>query len=224
MKNKIGTKAFFKALSAASVFLVAFMSLEPAITDAATTQNLNSIVTQTVTDEITITAAPSPVPLSGTITGLGGGSVTGSTVFTVKTNCQNGFNMFLKASTDPAFTSSTSNFVDYVPTVAGTPDYNFSVPATASEFGYSVKAATDADIMQPFKSNGVDTCNTGSTITPQKCWLDFTTSDYQVISRNSLTSSTGEAETVYFRADNGTTHIQPSGAYTAVITATATTK
>jgi hypothetical protein len=61
----------------------------------------------------------------------------------------------------------------------------------------------------------------GSTQTADKCWANFTTADSNIINRTTATSAGGEAETVKFKAQSGSSHFQPQGTYTATVTVTA---
>lgn len=180
------------------------------------------IVTQNVTGEISI-SSPSDVTMSPDIPGMTGGTGDGSATWTVVTSDTSGFNLSLKASTDPAMQSGANSFADYTAAGGTTPDYDWSIAAADSEFGFTVEPATVADTDTKFKDNG-SACNTGALNTADKCWLDFTTSNVQVINRTSgATSSSGEAEVVKFKAQSGTSHYQVEGSYTATITATAVT-
>jgi hypothetical protein len=176
-------------------------------------------VTQSVTEEITI-SHPEDVTMSS-ITGITGGTGTGSATWNVKTNNSAGFNMALKAGSDPALTSGGNSFANYSESTSDVPDYAWSIAAADSEFGYTVEPATEADAAAIFLDNGSSTCGTGSTQTADKCWIKFKTTDVVGINRSTITSASGEDEVVKFRAQSGASHFQPEGSYTASITATA---
>ncbi len=183
------------------------------------------VVTQQVIAETAI-SAPADVNMSGSIAGVTGNlgaPTTGSAAWTVTSNNSLGFQMALKASTNPAMRlDATYNFSDYSPAVAGTPDYTWASPASsAAEFGYTVEPATAADTAAKFRDNGIDTCNIGASNTANKCWYNMSTVDETVINRSSNTSSGGEAETVRFQAESNAKYLA-SGNYAATITATVT--
>ena len=205
--------------SIASAF--GYVNFEPEIVGAATA-NDPVVVTQAVTSEISI-SSPADVTMSPDIAGTTGGTGNGSATWTVITNDTTGFILALKAGATPALASGADTFAEY--TEAGAvPDYTWSVASAASEFGYTVEAATTADLAAGFKDNGSDTCGgAGSLDTADVCWDGFTTSDATVINRSSETGGAGEAEVVKFRAQSGASHFQEEGSYTATITATATT-
>lgn len=167
------------------------------------------IVTQHVDYDISI-SSPSDVVMSGAILGLTGGTSNGSATWNIITSNASGFSMSLKASASPALRSGSFSFADYV--TGGAPDYNWALTDAASEFGYTVEAATAADLVYNFKDNGSNTCGGAGTLdTPDKRWLGFTTSNVQVINRTSMTSASGEDETVKFRAQSGASHFQEEG-------------
>jgi len=179
-------------------------------------------VTQSVTSEITI-SAPSDVTMSPSIAGISGGTGDGTATWTVKTNDTSGFNMKIKASTTPALQTGSYNFADYTEASVGTPDYTWSIAAADSEFGFTVEPATVADTVTAFKDNGVTCGGAGAANASNACWDGLSTTDIDIINRSSITSSTGEAEVVKFRAQSGASHFQQEGTYTATITVTAVT-
>ena len=202
------------------IFPLLFAILEPQVTRAVTDA---ITVTAEVTEEISI-SSPADVLLASSIpgmTGNPGSPASGSATWTVITNNATGFNFKIKASTDPAMQNSDGEyyFFDYTPAAAGSPDYNYVQPAVGSaEFSYSVTAATAADADTPFRNDGAQ-CGTGANNTDNQCWWDLTTADVTVISRNSRTSSLGEAEKVNFRAESNGSFLK-EGYYDAYITVT----
>lgn len=216
-------KILVKSLSAVTmlgIVSLGFLSLEPSVRAASVSDDIT--VTQGVTTELTI-SSPSDVTLSPTIAGMTGGKGTGSATWTVTTNNLAGFAMSIKASTDPALKSAQGNsFADY--TQAGTvPDFTWDVAAADSEFGYTVEPHTVEDTVQAFKDDGSVCGGTGTANAADKCWKGLTTSDFTVISRSHETPQAGEAETVKFEAESGSSHYQVQGSYSAVVTVTAVT-
>jgi hypothetical protein len=206
------------ALIISLLALTSFLTFEPEIIKAVTDE---VVVTQQVTSEITISSPPD-VTMTPSIPGVTGGVGNGSAQWTVTTNDTAGYNLKIKASTSPALQSGSYSFADYTPATATVPDFNWSVAASASEFGYTVEASTTADLDQSFKDNGT-ACNTGTSDTVDKCWLNASTTDEQIVNRSSQTDADGENTTVKFRAEVGSNSFQEEGSYTATITVTATT-
>ncbi len=201
---------------------MAFAILEPQITKAVAD---NVTVTAEVTEEISITS-PADVLLASSIpgmTGNPGAPASGSATWTVITNNATGFNLKIKATSDPSMKNTDGEyyFFDYTSAAAGSPDYTWASPAVGSaEFGYSVTAATAADTDTPFLNGGA-TCGTGALNTDNKCWWDLTTADTTVINRSTNTTSAGEAEKVNFRAESNGQFLK-EGYYDALVTVTAT--
>jgi hypothetical protein len=162
-------------------------------------------------------SSPSDVTLSS-ISGLIGGSATGSAVWTVTTNSSGGYSLQIEASTDPALkaTSGGGFFADY--TRAGSdPDFTFSIASTDSEFGFTPEGA---DITDAYRDNG-SACNTGTGDTADSCWTDLDTTAKAIAGSGSDNAPSGTGTTVKFKAESGTSHIQDAGTYTASITVTA---
>ena len=181
------------------------------------------IVTQVVTEEISIDS-PADVDMSPDIPGMTGGNSDGNCTWTVITNNLAGFNMGLTASTTPAMQDVSANsFADYTPAGAP-PDFDWSVAAADSEFGFSpYGTTTPANVAAAFKYTGT-TCNSGTTTADGKCWRGFNgATAIPVFSRSTPTTSSGEAEKINYKATSGASHFQIAGTYHAYITATATT-
>jgi len=181
------------------------------------------VITLVISDEITISDCSNFTMTGSPIGGLTGGTATGSCIWTVTTNAGAGFTLALKASTDPAMEGATYTIADYTEAASGTPDYTWSVAASAAEFGYTVEPATTADAVAKFLDDGSD-CGVGSGQVVDKCWIDFASSDYTVINLRSKTGSRGAAEVIKFKAEVGNTSMQENDTYIATITATATTQ
>lgn len=159
--------------------------------------------------------ANSDITLSPTIGGITGGTSNGSTNFTVTTDNPAGYTVTIKASTTPALQSSLDTIADYTAT-ASSPDFAFSIPSTASRFGFTVEGT---DIASSFKDNG-SACNTGSSDTADKCWAGLSTSAQTILNRTSANHPSGTASTLKFRVQSGSSHVQTSGTYVATTTIT----
>jgi hypothetical protein len=160
--------------------------------------------------------------MSPTIAGISGGTGDGSATWTIVTGNSTGFNMKIKASTNPALQTGSYSFADYTEASAGVPDFTWGINAADSEFGFTVEPETAADTVQAFKDDGA-ACNTGSANAANKCWDGLATTDTDMINRTTATDGGGEAEVVKFKAQSGASHFQAEGTYTATVTVTALT-
>ena len=173
--------------------------MEPNLTGAAEDTD-DVTVNLTVGSTISIDS-PSNVNMSPDITGTG--ASTGSTTWTVTTNNSSGWKLEVNAGATPAMASGADTFANYTEGTPGTPE-TWSIANSVSEFGFG---ATGSYIGAAFGAAK---------------YMGFNgTSKTQVSSASAETA--GDATTVIFRAEVGSTKSQPTGAYSATITATATT-
>ncbi len=156
------------------------------------------------------------VAMSPSISGVSGGTGTGSMSWTVTTDNAAGYAMNVHADTTPAMRSVSASFANYTP-AGSNPDYNWSVASADSEFGFSPEGA---DIVQRFRDNG-SACNTGSSDAVSHCWDALTTSDTLIAQSSGANHPSGTLTTVKIQAESGATHIQPNGDYTATVLVTA---
>ncbi len=168
---------------------------------------------------LTLTA-PDAVTLLPAISGLSGGTASGTSAVHVITNNNAGYVLQIKASSSPAMqhTIGAYNFVDYT-LPSAVPEFTWDIPATSSEFGFSPEGD---DIVASYLDNG-NICNQSSgSDSVAKCW-DFLLSNSKTIAQSvsANASSGGSTTTVRFQAQNGSEHVQPSGTYRAEITVTA---
>lgn len=162
-------------------------------------------------------AAVSDVTLTPSINGSVGGTANGSTSVLVTTNNSAGYELYIKASSSPALVSGSNSFADY--TQAGVnPDFLFSVPASTSEFAMSPEGT---DIVQKYRDDGVSLCGVGILDTPSTCWAPLGVAQELISASSSGNHPGGTATTIRFRAESGTSNLQPAGTYTATTTVTA---
>lgn len=159
----------------------------------------------------------------GPISGITGGTATGSAAYLVTTNNAAGYQLTVAASTTPAMKSASSSIPDYVPAGAP-PDYSFTIASTTdSRFGFSPQGS---DIVARFKDNG-GSCNTGSSDSLYACWDGFSTTPAVVAQGNGPNSPNGATTTIIFEVKTGATAIipaqNPSSDYNANVTVTAVT-
>ena len=158
------------------------------------------------------------VTMTPSIGGVTGGIGNGQAVWTVTTDSSGGYSLDIKANSAPALQSGVNSFADYTSILSGTPDYLWSVTDTDSEFGFTPEGN---DIVSKFKDNEAGVCNTGSSDTPDQCWLDLSTIDESIAGSSSSNHPSGTVTTVKFRAESGTSHLQEEGNYQATVTVTA---
>lgn len=163
-------------------------------------------------------STPANVTLSPTISGISGGTGTGSASWTVITDAAAGYTLMIKASTNPALQVGADSFADYTPAGAN-PDYTWSVDASASEFGFSPEGT---DVISEYLDDGVSACGTGGVLnTTDKCWRGFSTADETIAQSAASNNPAGIATSVLLQAEVGNNKIQPPGSYVATITVTA---
>lgn len=175
---------------------------------------------------ISLSLSTSSVIMSPSISGISGGSSNGSLTATVITDNSGGYSLLVLANTDPTLkcqsgecSTTTDNLLNYTPALANIPDYNWSMPATTSEFGFTPEGS---DIIQKYKDNG-SACNTGTNDTVNACWYNFSTSN-ETISQSFSSNHPGGINTnIKLQAEVGSEFIQAPGEYQAVITITAIT-
>ena len=166
---------------------------------------------------ISITS-PDDITLSSEIHGATGGSGSGSAGWNVKTDNPAGYSLAIKAGASPALYSSSDSFDDYTPSGVN-PDFDWSVAASDSEFGFSPEGG---DIAQKYKDDG-SSCNAGANDTADKCWYFLSTSNETVAQSLASNNPFGATTTVKFLAEAGASRAQTAGTYTATITITALT-
>lgn len=158
---------------------------------------------------------PGNLTLSPSITTAGGGLASTSGAWTVITDNTAGYTMTLKSSSSPALVSGVNSFADYVPSGAN-PDFTWTVGVSAARFGYS---AEGVDIVPKFKDNGV-VCNAGSADAADRCWKGLSTTAEEIARKTSANQPSGTVTTLKFRAESGSSNVQPAGTYTATATLT----
>lgn len=215
-------KNLFKKALATSVISLLFIQmmyivLEPTrvIADSASD---NVVVTLNVDAGISITNG-SDVTMTPNI-GLTSNKSVGSSSWNVKTSSSTGYSLEVKASSSPALVNSAASdsFEDYTP-VGGTPDAWGGVVSGHKEFGFS---GYGTDVLAAY-GTATNCGNTGTGVPHADAkYQGFSTSDTQLATRNTVTTTAGITSNICFAAEQNGTYAA-SGAYTATITATATT-
>jgi len=151
------------------------------------------------------------------ISGLTGGTGTGSSTWNVITDNLSGYELNVRVDTAPALISGAYSFADYVPS-GPAPDFDFTFGTTESVFGFSPEGV---DIIQAYKDNG-STCNAGSLDSFMKCWDGFSTTNKVVSRRYSSNHPDGTETTLEYSAGIGSAKNQENGDYFVNIIVTAT--
>lgn len=225
--------AFVATLLIFVLGMMSFFAFEPSIGFAGSHNTTSQfVVTQEITAEIAFNVTAQDATMTGSIAGLTGGYATSTTVVSINTNNSTGYNMTLQffnnAAAHAMVSSSTdagSSYInDYTPASAGVPDYNWvdNSSGSSAEFGYTVRASTTSEIDPSFLNNG-SACNTGSSETDNKCWLNPTTTVAEIII-NSSSPSGSSTTTIKFKVavPSSPSPAIPSGFYAATGTLTAT--
>jgi len=197
-----------------------FEMIEPTVTRGATN---TFAVQQTISAELSFLATSSAVSMVGSLAGITGGNATATTQVVVQTNSAGGYNMTLVFSGTPAMrgnATGNTSLVNYGTT--SEPTYNL-VASSSAIFAYTVNASTTSDLDQSFKSNGSNTCNTGSTVVANTCWMGPSTTAMMIVNRLAA-ATTSATTTLTFRVSvpNNPFPALQSDTYTATATLTAT--
>lgn len=182
---------------------------------ASASYKLKAGYQQMVTTYIAMTT-PAAVTMSPDIPGIAGGTADGSTAVTVTTDSSAGYELTISAGESPALIKGADSIADYVP--IGDPDFDFTTDTTDSHFGYS---PSGVDVVQRFKDNGTNTCNSGAFETALSCWDGLDTVGEIIARRTSANTPDGTATTIHFRVGVGGSVVQTAGTYTATTTLTA---
>lgn len=160
-------------------------------------------------------SAPGNITLTPAIPTTGGGVANGQATWTVVTDNPAGYTASIRASTSPALVSGINSFADYTP-AGPNPDFVFSVAASAAEFGFTPEGV---DVVQRFLDDGAS-CNTGTGETADRCWDPLSTTPTTIATRTTANHPSGTSITVKFRAESGSSNVQPPGSYQATTTMT----
>lgn len=160
-------------------------------------------------------SGPSDVTLSPTISGISGGTATGTGAVTVTTDASTGYTLLIRSITDPSLQSGADSFADYDP-VGADPDYAWLIGDTDSAFGFSPEGS---DLVAKYLDNGV-ACNTGALDTVDACWAGLSTTNETIAQSAGANDPLGTVTTLNFQAEVGANKLQPAGSYTATVIVT----
>lgn len=208
-----------------SLLTIGFFAVEPQIGRAD--ESVDFTIRQTITDETSFIVDPTNVTMSGGgISGITGGTATGTTQFVVRSNNATGYSVtidFFDNGTPEAMLGDIDGgeeIRDYA-LGAGTPTYNLTA-STAAQFAYSVHSSSSADTAAPFWNNG-SACNAGAGSTFGKCWKSPSTSPVEVVDRT-VSASNGATSTLVFKVNvpSGAVPTPTAQTYTATATLSVT--
>jgi hypothetical protein len=222
-------KTAMQALAASTLIVAIAMAgyffMEPQVGRAQDTSGPFTI-SQVITGETSFIVDALNTTLTGSINGITGGQSNGSTTVVVQTNSATGYTMSIAFATNTTpnamlgNTSASESIRDY-PAVGGQPTFLFSTASTSAVFAYTVSAANSADLDQSFDDNGSACNQTGNANTADRCWMEPTQSNFQIIDRSTAAIS-GATSTLHFRVHvpNNPTPGLVADTYTATATLT----
>jgi len=166
-------------------------------------------------------SAPANVNMTPNLQAITGGTSNGTATINVKTDNLAGYKLELNASTAPALKSGSAEFPDYTEVSPPTPDYDWSIGAVNSEFGFT---PWGQDTVQNYRYIGTNCNQSGGTADENYCWdgLEGSTK-IQIAQSSSSNHPSGTDAYVKYRAQIKSNGFQTPGNYTATVTATATT-
>lgn len=189
-----------------STFVFGVGKVRAAADDDIITVNLGVTATISITCTDTVTM--------GGITGTGQSALaTNSATCTVITTNSGGYSLTWQASA-ATMNSGGDTIAAYTPGAPNTPE-TWSVAGADSEWGAHMGASSTT--VNTTTWGALDTYAGGK-------WLNVVSgSTFEVANRASETAAGGDSEIVFFGAEIGASHFQPSGTYTVDVTMTATT-
>ena len=171
-------------------------------------------ITVNLSVNATISIACTDTVTMGAITGTGQSALgTNSATCTVITNNSGGYSLTWQASS-ATMASGGDTIAAYTPAVPSTPEV-WSVAGADSEWGAHLGASSTT--VNTTTWGALDTYAGGK-------WLNVNNvASFEIANRATETSGAGDTEYVFFGAEVGASHLQPTGTYTVDVTMTATT-
>ena len=214
--------AFIASFLIFALGVISFFAFEPSIGRTASDVFL---VTQSITDETSFMASTTDVTLSPSISGLTGGTSSGTTTVRVLSNNNTGYNMTLAFSNTVAMQGNAfgGSIPNYTPASTTVPDFTFSVGANTAEFAYTVSASSTSDLDTTFRNNGTLCNNASGGDTAFSCWFNPSTTPEIIVNRGTSTPASGATTSIAFRLQvtSNPSPAIPEDTYTATATLTA---
>lgn len=235
MKTQFTTHIFTQAAIQAgvaatlivSLLTIGFLSIEPQIGHA--NESADFTIRQTITDETSFLVNPASTTMSGTaISGVTGGTATGTSQFVVLSNNASGYSVtidFFDNAGDYAMLGNEDGgeeIRDYA-LGAGTPTLHMTA-STAAQFAYTVQSTSTSDTVVAFRNNGTN-CGAGSQTAAVRCWKSPSTSPVEIVNR-STSATAGATSTLVFKVHvpAGATPTPTAQVYTATATLSVVTQ
>jgi hypothetical protein len=218
--------SLYASIAAATVLAMLsllYFAAEPKI-GRAQADTADIVISQTITDESSITVNPAALNMDTSIGGLTGGTANGSSEVVVTSNNTSGYTVtidfFDNAGSEAMYGNTTlsSAIQDYRNDDGAEPSYNF-VTDTMAQFAYTVTSTTSTDTDGSFDHNGADTCNTAGTEADGTCWKAPSTTAFTIIDTSDEAPS-GATSSVAFRVHVPNSPVPAVTADTYIATAT----
>lgn len=215
------SQAIVAALLGVTLLATSFFVVEPRIGHGA--ESVDFKIRQTINDETSFTVDPTDVTMAGGgISGLTGGTATGTTGFVVRSTNTSGYSVtidFFDNAGSYAMRGDEDGgqqIRDYA-AGSGTPTLNLTA-STAAQFAFSVHSSSSADTAAPFWTDN-STCSSGTGSAAGKCWKLPGTTPIEVVDKTSA-SPTGATSTLFFKVHvpSGATPTPTAQTYTATAT------
>lgn len=144
----------------------------------------------------------------------GTGQKTGSGTCIVSTDAYNGYNLGWSVPTGSGGTNTGYLISQYNDTIAPFTPVVTNVPETWSVL------ASDAEWGGRVRSMSTDSAPEWGTDAVSEKWLNIATSNRSIVVRTSATPLAGSTEIIHFRSEVGSSKLQPTGLYEAIVTFT----
>jgi hypothetical protein len=224
--TRAATQAGVAATLMVTILTAGFFVLEPRISHGD--ENVDFYIRQTITDETVFYTNPSNVSMAGNLSGITGGTATGSTQFKVTSNNASGYSVTIAFFNNAGLYAMRGDedggaqIRDYA-AGAGTPTLNLTA-STAAQFAFSINSSTSADTAAPFWTDGAS-CAAGVGSSHGKCWKLPSTSSVEVVDRTTA-ATTGATSTLLFKVHvpSSANPVPTAQTYTATATLSVVTQ
>ena len=172
-------------------------------------------ITVNLSVNATISIACTDTVNMGGITGTGQSALgTNSATCTIITNNSGGYSLVWQASAATMTDATADTIAAYTPAAPNTPEV-WSVAGADSEWGAHLGSTSTT--VNAITWGALDTYAGGK-------WLNVNNAaTFEIANRGTETAAGGDSELVWFGAEVGAGHFQPTGTYTVNVTMTATT-
>lgn len=224
--------AFVASTLIITLCTIGYLAAEPRVGQALTPGPSSFTIKQTITGDVSFLVEPSNVSLTDSISGVTGGTASGTTDFSILSTNATGYEVtigFADSDTDGVAmqgdTTGSSEIVNYT-AGSDTPTYGFST-TTQAQFAYTVYSTTgDGDDTDPNFRHNTTACNNdtndGDGTLDNSCWkAPSTTAAYRIVDAAD-TAATGATTTIKFYVSVPSSLGITADTYTATATLTLT--